>query len=158
MADITGQDLRALLEAQRAAFTAEMPVSLAVRKDRMQRAINLLVENSEALCAALSDDFGHRSREQSMLADIVAPIRTFKHAIKHVDRWARNEKRKLDFPLGLLGAKAWVEYQPKRRGRRDRAVELSHLAHHGTNRGRVRRGQSRDGEILRIHPPRRCLA
>jgi coniferyl-aldehyde dehydrogenase len=51
-------------------------------KDRMQRAINLLVENG----AALSDDFGHRSREQSMLADIVGPIPTFKHAIKHVDR------------------------------------------------------------------------
>lgn len=113
MAEITAQDLRALLEAQRAAFTAEMPVSLAVRKDRMQRAIALLVDNSEALCAALSEDFGHRSREQSMLADIVSPIRTFRHAIKHVDRWARNEKRKLDFPLGLLGAKAWVEYQPK---------------------------------------------
>ena len=74
MAEITGQDLRALLAAQRAAFMAEMPVGLAVRKDRMQRAIKLLVENGEALCAALSDDFGHRSREQSMLADIVGPI------------------------------------------------------------------------------------
>ena len=62
MADITGQDLRALLEAQRAAFTVEMPVSLAARKDRMQRAINLLVENSEALCAALSDDFDRGER------------------------------------------------------------------------------------------------
>ena len=113
MAEITGQDLRSLLAAQRAAFMAEMPVSLAVRKDRMQRAIKLLVENGEALCAALSDDFGHRSREQSMLADIIGPIRTFKHAIKHVDGWARKEKRKLDFPLGLLGAKAWIEYQPK---------------------------------------------
>ena len=113
MADITGRDLRALLEAQRAAFVAEMPVGLAVRKDRMQRAINLLVENGEALCTALSDDFGHRSREQSMLADIVGPIRTFKHAIKHVDRWARNEKRSLDFPLGLLGAKPGSNISPR---------------------------------------------
>src|ERR1700741_2108971 len=47
------------------------------------------------------------------MTDIVASVRTLKHAIRHVDRWARPEKRKLDFPLGLLGPRARVEYQPK---------------------------------------------
>lgn len=105
--------MQAVLDAQRAAFMAELPVPIAIRKDRLKRCVALLVDNSDALCNALSDDFGHRSREQSQITDIVASIRALKHAIAHVDRWARPERRKLDFPLGLLGARAHVEYQPK---------------------------------------------
>ncbi|MBY8823129.1 coniferyl aldehyde dehydrogenase [Sphingomonas colocasiae] len=105
--------MQAVLDAQRAAFMAELPVPIASRKDRLKRCVALLVDNSDALCDALSDDFGHRSREQSQITDIVASIRALKHAIGHVDRWARPERRKLDFPLGLLGARAHVEYQPK---------------------------------------------
>ncbi len=106
-------DMNTLLQAQRAAFDAERPVSIAVRKDRLTRACRMMVDHADALCAALSDDFGHRSREQSMITDIVASVRTLKHARKHLDRWARPERRKLDFPLGLLGARASVAYQPK---------------------------------------------
>jgi len=106
-------DLRTLLQAQRAAFQAELPVSIATRKDRLTRAIKMLVDHAEAFCTALSDDFGHRSREQSMLTDVIASIRTLKHARKQVERWARPERRPLQFPLGLLGAKGEVHYQPK---------------------------------------------
>jgi coniferyl-aldehyde dehydrogenase len=105
--------LMAKLQTQRVAFQAELPVSLDVREDRLTRAIRMLVEHADAFCSALSDDFGHRSREQTMLTDVVASVRTLKHARRHLDRWARPERRKLDFPLGLLGAKASVEYQPK---------------------------------------------
>jgi coniferyl-aldehyde dehydrogenase len=106
-------DLNTILQQQRAAFQAELPVSVEVRRDRLTRAIRMLVENAEAFCTALSDDFGHRSREQSMLTDIIASIRTLKHARKQVARWAKPERRPLQFPLGLLGAKAEVQYQPK---------------------------------------------
>lgn len=106
-------DLMSLLQVQRAAFDAERPVPLATRKDRLTRAIRMLVDHADAFCAAMSEDFGNRSREQSMITDIVGSIRGLKHCRKHVDRWARPERRKVDFPLGLLGARASVEYQPK---------------------------------------------
>ncbi|MBA2918556.1 aldehyde dehydrogenase family protein [Sphingomonas sp. MAH-20] len=106
-------DLTTLLRTQRAAFDAERPVPPAIRKDRIGRAIRMLVDNADAFCAALSADFGHRSREQSMLTDVIGSVRALKHARKHVDRWVRPERRRLDFPLGLLGARAAVEYQPK---------------------------------------------
>jgi coniferyl-aldehyde dehydrogenase len=48
-----------------------------------------------------------------MLTDIAASIAPIKHAIKSLDRWARRDTRAVQFPLGLLGARAWVEYQPK---------------------------------------------
>jgi coniferyl-aldehyde dehydrogenase len=106
-------DLLAILEAQRAAFNAEMPVAMAIRKDRLRRAIAMVKDNAARFCDALSEDFGHRSREQSMITDIAASIGPLKHALKHVDGWARKDRRSVQFPLGLLGARAWVEYQPK---------------------------------------------
>lgn len=105
--------MQATLDAQRAAFAAEMPVGRDARADRLNRAIALLLKHGEDFAAALSDDFGHRSHEQSMLTDVVASIRQAKHALKHLDAWMKPEKRKLDFPLGLLGARARVEFQPK---------------------------------------------
>ena len=107
------RDMRELLGRQRAAFLAELPVSPAVRKDRLMRAKALLLDNRDALARAVSDDFGHRSTEQTLLTDIMASVGPLNHAAKHVDKWMAREKRKLDFPLGLLGARAWVEYQPK---------------------------------------------
>lgn len=107
------RDMRGLLDRQRAAFLAELPVSAAVRKDRLMRAKAMLLENRDALARAVSDDFGHRSTEQTLLTDIMASVGPLNHAAKHLDKWMAREKRKLEFPLGLLGAKAWVEYQPK---------------------------------------------
>ena len=106
-------DLAAVLAAQRSAFMDELPVSAASRKDRLKRGIALVADNAAAFCDALSEDFGHRSREQSMIADIAASVGPLRHAIKHLDGWMRRERRSVQFPLGLLGARAWVEHQPK---------------------------------------------
>lgn len=105
--------MHALLEKQRTAFTAELPVPAAVRKDRLQRALKLVLEYKDWFVKALSDDFGHRSTEMSLVTDIMASVKPLKHSLKHVDQWMAPERRKLDFPLGLLGAKAMVEWQPK---------------------------------------------
>lgn len=102
-----------MLAKQRAAFMDELPVAAAIRKDRLSRAIAMIEANSARFCDALSEDFGHRSREQSMITDIAASITPLKHARSHVDRWMRDERRPVLFPLGLLGAKGRVEYQPK---------------------------------------------
>ncbi|MEN2785216.1 coniferyl aldehyde dehydrogenase [Sphingomonas qilianensis] len=106
-------DLAAMLAVQREAFMAELPVPLDTRKDRLKRAAALLSDNTELFCDALSEDFGHRSREQSLLTDIASSVAPIRHAIKSLDGWAKRDKRPVQFPLGLLGAKAWVEYQPK---------------------------------------------
>jgi len=106
-------DMQGILDRQRAAFTAELPVTAAVRKDRLKRARVLVIENRDALARAVSDDFGHRSTEQTLLTDIMASVGPIDHSLKNLDRWMRRETRKLDFPLGLLGARAYVEYQPK---------------------------------------------
>ncbi|WP_404339823.1 coniferyl aldehyde dehydrogenase [Sphingomonas sp. MMS12-HWE2-04] len=92
---------------------AELPVSLEVRRDRLRRAIAMIAENDSRFCDALSADFGHRSREQSMLTDIAASVAPLRHALKHLKRWSKPERKPTMFPLGLLGGRAWIEYQPK---------------------------------------------
>ncbi len=106
-------DLNAILAKQRAAFMDELPVAAATRKDRLSRAIAMIEANGARFCDALSEDFGYRSREQSMITDIAASITPLKHARGHLDKWMRADKRPVLFPLGLLGAKGRVEYQPK---------------------------------------------
>ena len=105
--------MQTVLEKQRAAFTAAMPESMAVRRDRIDRAIAMLIDHAEDFAKAVSADFGHRSREQTLLTDIMPSVSAMKHAKKHFESWAKGEKRKPTFPLGLLGSKAEIVYQPK---------------------------------------------
>ena len=102
-----------VLKRQRAAFTTALPESMAVRRDRIDRAIALLIDHQDAFAKAVSADFGHRSTEQTLMTDIMPSVGALKHAKKHFEAWGRAEKRKAMFPLGLLGAKAEVVYQPK---------------------------------------------
>ncbi len=106
-------DLQSILQKQKAAFTAAMPEGMSVRRDRIDRAIALLIDYKDEFARAVSADFGHRSTEQTLMTDIMPSVSAMKHAKKHFESWARGEKRKPTFPLGLIGAKAEVRYQPK---------------------------------------------
>ena len=107
------EKMEEVLALQRAAFAAELPVSAGIRKSRLRRAVDLLLRHQDELVKALSADYGHRSAEGSLVTDLMASVRPLKHALAHVDAWMKPEKRKLDFPLGLLGARAHIEFQPK---------------------------------------------
>ncbi|NGY06785.1 coniferyl aldehyde dehydrogenase [Solimonas terrae] len=108
-----GLPLQQLLDRQRAAFMAELPVTAATRIDRLRRLGELLIAGRDALCDAMQTDFGTRSRHVSLLTDIVFSLRNINHARKHVETWMKRSRRPLDFPLRLLGSDAWVEFQPK---------------------------------------------
>ena len=113
MAESRKPEMEALLRKQREAFTAARPEGLDVRRDRVRRAIALLKDNGDALCKAMSADFGNRSAHQSMITDIGGTVNFGKYCLKHIDKWARSEKRHVQFPLGLLGARAELRYEPK---------------------------------------------
>ncbi len=107
------EQLPILLERQRRAFEHETVVSAETRISRIDRVIALLVDNQQVLCEATSADFGHRSLDQARMADIFGSLNSLKYAKKHVKRWMKPEKRHVDPPLNLLGAKAAIHYQPK---------------------------------------------
>jgi coniferyl-aldehyde dehydrogenase len=105
--------LEKTLERQRNAQIQGGAVSAETRIDRLQRVIDLVFDNRDALVESLSSDFGHRSSHQSLMSDIYATIECLKHSKKHLKKWMKPEKRKAPIPMNLLGAKAWVEFQPK---------------------------------------------
>lgn len=108
----TPEDMQALLERQKAAHLRDGPPSAALRIDRINRAIGLLVDYSEEIASALNEDFGNRSRHQSLFTDVASSITPLKHARKNLTKWMKTDKRSAAFPLSLLGAKARLEYQP----------------------------------------------
>ena len=113
MADDRKTEMEAVLRKQRAAHHQMRPEPLALRKDRIQRAMKLLTDHADDLCKVMAADFGNRSPHQSMITDIAGTVNFGKYCLKHMDKWSRPEKRHVQFPLGLLGAKAEVRYEPK---------------------------------------------
>lgn len=104
--------MREILDQQRRSYLEAGPPSLETRIDRLDRAIGLLVDHEQEIVDALAADFGHRSHEQSLLTDVGGSIEPLKFAKKNLRRWMKPERRKTQFPLGLLGARAQVQYQP----------------------------------------------
>ena len=106
------EDMRITLDRQRKAFLTEGVVSAAARIDRIDRAINILEKHGSRFGDAIAADFGHRSQELSKQTDIDGSIAPLKYARKNLKAWMNPEKRKVMFPLGLLGARARLEFQP----------------------------------------------
>jgi coniferyl-aldehyde dehydrogenase len=106
--------LNALLAKQRTAQLREGAPSAAIRIDRLNRCIALLVDNRREIESALSADFGARSSHVTAFADVASSIGPLKHARQHVARWMKAERRSTTPRiLGFLGAKAEIRYQPK---------------------------------------------
>lgn len=106
-------DIRGYLDAQKVAYVRDGAPTLATRIDRLERAIDLLVTHRHDLNDAMCADFGHRSRDLSDLTDIASAIGAFKFAKANVAKWMRPKRRAVEFPFGLLGARAEVQFQPK---------------------------------------------
>ena len=105
--------MRALLDRQKAAHLRDGIPSAAKRTEWIDKAIDLLATHGDALNDAMCQDFGHRSKDQSAFTDIASSIGTLKFAKANLAKWMRPEKRKVEFPLGLLGSKAELQFQPK---------------------------------------------
>jgi coniferyl-aldehyde dehydrogenase len=110
--NLTTDEMKALLERQKAAHLRDGPPSAALRIDRINRAIGLLVDYADEIAAALNEDFGNRSLHQSKFTDVASSITPLKHARKNLTKWMKTDRRSAAFPLNLLGARARLEYQP----------------------------------------------
>ncbi|PCI47781.1 MAG: coniferyl aldehyde dehydrogenase [Alphaproteobacteria bacterium] len=107
------QNMAQALKRQRSAFMSSLPVTRTVREDRLRRAIALLLDHRQDFIAAINQDYGQRTPETTLFADIVPSLQALKYARRHVGKWMKKEKRSPTFPLGLLGSRAWVDYRPK---------------------------------------------
>ena len=106
--------MKEILTRQKAAQLEAGAPSAALRIDRLNRCIALLVDRRGEIEAALAADFGARSRHATAFADIAASIGPLKHARDHLAGWMRTERRATTPRiLGWLGARAEIRHQPK---------------------------------------------
>jgi coniferyl-aldehyde dehydrogenase len=103
-----------ILDVQKRAQTQKGPPSGALRKDRLTRAIDMVLTHKDELIATIVQDFGARSPDLTLFADVASAVGPLRSARAELDRWMKPQKRKVTpAALGLLGAKAEVRYQPK---------------------------------------------
>ncbi len=100
-----------ILEQQRAAFFSELPVPLAIRQDRLRRAVAMIEENSGALCAALCRDKAQRDQEAAMRIEVTPALADLRNALRNAAAGMRPA-----YGLGLwarlVGGGSRTEYQP----------------------------------------------
>ncbi|NWH08987.1 MAG: coniferyl aldehyde dehydrogenase [Alphaproteobacteria bacterium] len=113
VASASPEGMQMLLARQKAAFLRDGPPSAEKRIEALDRCIGLLVDHKQEIMDALASDFGHRSKDQTLLTDVFGSIEPLKYAKANVRKWMRIEKRKPAFPLGFMGARAEVHYVPK---------------------------------------------
>jgi coniferyl-aldehyde dehydrogenase len=102
--------MQRIFEAQRAAFRRHPYPAAVERIDHIQRLKPALIRHLDAITAALNDDFGHRSEDETKLAEIVTSLEGIKYYANNVRRWMKPEKRKVG--AAQFPGTAWVEYQP----------------------------------------------
>jgi len=71
----------------------------------------ILIDNQDAFINAMSQDFGHRSADDTRIGDILTTVMGINYAIKKLKQWMKPEKKH----IGILfqPAKGEVIYQPK---------------------------------------------
>lgn len=102
--------LPARLERQRRAFLADGPPSVRVRRDRIDRLLALVLDNSDDFVDAMAADFGTRPRQGSLFTEILGMISVIEHTRSHVPQWMRTTK--LMRAARMFGIRAEVEPSP----------------------------------------------
>lgn len=108
--------LAAALAQQRAAYRRAPEPTAAERREHLRALQALVREQAEAITAAISADYGHRSRHETQLCELVPVLDGIRHTLKHFPRWMRPQRRAIDRlvfglarnevipqPLGVVG-------------------------------------------------------
>src|SRR5579875_986197 len=103
-------ELEAMLEHQRKSFIDDGPPTVAVRRNRIDRLLALVLDNTDAFADAMATDFGTRSKAASLFTEVVGMIPVIEHTRSHVARWMRATK--LMRAARLFGLRAEVQPCP----------------------------------------------
>ena len=152
IADFAG--LQAAFAASHAASRLDMAPSLALRRQRLDALEALLRDNVNALCAAVSADFGHRSSHETQLLEVFPSLEGIRHTRRHLGTWIKPQRRS----VSLWFQPARAELRPQALLHRHHlALELSDLScHRAIDRG-ARRRQPGIGENVRIYAVDRSI-
>lgn len=106
--EATLRDLQGILQTMKKAHLSKPPADAALRRDRLERAANLLTDNAVDFAKAISADFGNRAIYQSLAADIATTAAGLRFSAEHVTEWMQRETAETSDPA----MRAWIEPQP----------------------------------------------
>ncbi|WP_263143871.1 coniferyl aldehyde dehydrogenase [Pseudomonas sp. RIT-PI-AD] len=94
----------------RAAARAQPMPPAGQRLQWLEALRKMLVEQRDALVRAIAADFGNRSADETLIAELMPSLHGIRHASRHLRRWMKPSRR----AVGLLfqPASARVIYQP----------------------------------------------
>ncbi|MEP3655338.1 MAG: coniferyl aldehyde dehydrogenase [Litorimonas sp.] len=108
-------ELDAVLAAQRAAFNKNPNSDWASRKAKLETLRDLILGHEAEFVKAISDDFGHRAVEDTLISEFLVIQGGISHAIKHTPKWMKTRKAPtamqykpakniiIPQPLGVIG-------------------------------------------------------
>jgi coniferyl-aldehyde dehydrogenase len=102
--------VRALFDAQRADFLASVPPPLEQRRHDLKRLGEAIRRDADTLAAAISADFGHRSRHETEIAEVFPALSAIRETMRHLPRWMR--PRAVPAGLEFMPGKARILCQP----------------------------------------------
>ncbi len=102
--------MEALFARQRSAFTAAPMPSEEDRLRWLDALRDVLAGHQPALIEAIAADFGHRSADETLLAEIMPSLHGIRYASRHLRRWMKPSRRHVG--LAFQPASARVVYQP----------------------------------------------
>ncbi len=103
--------LEQALHRQKQAYLQQTYPSLAERKADLRRLLDFVLKHQDGLCAAVSADYGHRARHETMITEIIPTIDSLRHTLRHLRKWMRVQKRGVDWTV-FAGAKNRLIPQP----------------------------------------------
>ncbi|WBP93991.1 aldehyde dehydrogenase family protein [Mycolicibacterium neoaurum] len=102
-------DIPAVVARMRATYATGRTRDLEWRRTQLRALERLVVDNEEAIAAALKTDLGRQAFE-AWLADVASTAAEAADAAKNVGKWAKRRYRLLE--LSQLPGMGWVEYEP----------------------------------------------
>jgi coniferyl-aldehyde dehydrogenase len=102
--------LDAIFREQQYAFEQHRSPSARERREWLHALERILLDNSAAIGAAISTDFGHRPATETQLLELFPSVEAVRYARRHLASWMRPERRHVS--IWFQPGSAQVRYQP----------------------------------------------
>ena len=86
------EQLRAILDRQRQAFLSDGYPEAALRRNRIDRLVALVLDNADTFAEAMAADYGTRARAGSLFTEVLGMMSVIEHTRSHVPQWMRSTK------------------------------------------------------------------
>ncbi len=102
--------MKLIFSGQQQAFAQCPYPEISLRITQLKKLKQIIIAKQQDIISALSADFGHRSHDETRIAELLTFVEGVKSTIKQLEQWAKPNKRKVS--LLFMPASNQVVYQP----------------------------------------------